>query len=81
MAKITIYLPGDLEKKVRKTARAQGRPVSRWIAWQLARIVESGWSREFLRAAGSIPDFPAVEELRRGYGKDSRRTPGIDGPG
>ena len=73
MANITIYLPDSVEKKVRKAARAHGQPLSRWIAGQLLRTVESGWSPGFLHAAGSIPDVPAVASLRSGYGTDSPR--------
>lgn len=73
MANVTVYLPDAVEKKVRKAARANHQPVSRWIAEQLLHSIESGWSREFLDAAGSIPGFPDAESLRSGYGPDSPR--------
>jgi len=73
MANITVYLPDAIEKKVRKAAKAHRQPLSRWIAEQLLRSVEGGWSQGFLHAAGSIPDFPDAESLRSGYGADSPR--------
>jgi len=73
MAKITIYLPDAIEKKVRKAAKATKQPISRWIAERIVRDVERGWSKAFLDLAGSMPDFPDVETLRSGYGPDSPR--------
>jgi predicted transcriptional regulator len=73
MAQITIYLPDDLEKKARKTAKAQGKSVSRWIASQIENSLEDRWPKAVIDAAGAIPDFPDVEELRKGYGSDAPR--------
>ncbi len=73
MANITIYLPDAIEKKARKAAKAKQQPLSRWIAEQLAKSIEGGWSQEFLEAAGSLPDFPDSESLRSGYGPDAPR--------
>ncbi len=73
MANITIYLPNPIEAKARKAAKASHRSLSRWIADQVLRTVESDWSREFLEAAGALPDFPDVASLRTGYGPDSAR--------
>jgi hypothetical protein len=47
--------------------------VSRWIAGQVSRSLNSAWPPEFLEAIGSCPDFPNQEELRRGFGEDAPR--------
>lgn len=73
MANVTIYLPDVVEKKVRKAARTSKQPVSRWISDQIVRGLESGWPREFLDAAGSMPDFPDVQALPSGYGSEAKR--------
>jgi hypothetical protein len=73
MAKITIYLPDDIERKARKAARQRKTSVSRWIAEGVKRNLDSEWPPEFLAALGSCPDFPSQEELRKGYGEDSPR--------
>ena len=75
MAQITIYLPDQLEKKARKAAKSHGKSVSRWISDQLARNLDDAWPAEVLEAAGAIPDFPALDELRNGYGPDMPREP------
>ena len=73
MAQLTIYLPDDLESKARKAAKAKGKSVSRWIADQVVRSLEDTWPKAVLDAAGAFPDFPTLEEIRKGYGKDLPR--------
>ncbi|MGA2040482.1 MAG: CopG family transcriptional regulator [Bryobacteraceae bacterium] len=73
MAQITIYLPDDVEKLARKAAKAKRSSVSRWIAEQLVSRLEDAWPEGVLNAAGAIPDFPSLKEIRRGYGRDSVR--------
>jgi len=75
MAQITIYLPDEVEKKARKAAKSDGKSVSRWIADQLVHELDNAWPKEVLEAAGSVPDFPDLDELRKGYGPDSPREP------
>ncbi len=73
MSQVTIYLPDELEKKARKAARAAGSSFSAWIAEQLAADLDDSWPQSVLDAAGSIPDFPGIDEIRAGYGADSTR--------
>lgn len=75
MAQITIYLPDEVEKKAREAAKSESKSVSRWIADQLVHHLDDAWPKEVLEAAGAIPDFPDLDELRRGYGPDSPREP------
>ncbi len=75
MAQVTIYLPDDLETKARKAAKADGKSVSRWIAERVVQSLEDTWPQSVLDAAGAVPGFPDVAELRRGYGADARREP------
>ena len=73
MSQITIYLPDEVEIKARKAARANGKSVSRWIADQVLHNLSDVWSKGLLDAAGAFPDFPSLEEIRRGYGDDVPR--------
>ena len=75
MANITVYLPRDIELKARKAARARKLTVNRWIAEEVSKAVKHKWPPEFLAAAGSCPDFPSLDEIRSGYGKDTSREP------
>jgi len=73
MAQLTIYLPDDIEKRARKAAKARKISVSRWVASQIEKNLEDSWPQAVLDAAGAIPDFPDIEEIRKGYGKDAPR--------
>jgi len=73
MSQITIYLPDDVEKLARKAAKAKRSSVSRWIAEQVVSHLEDAWPEGVLNAAGAIPDFPILKEIRKGYGSDARR--------
>ena len=68
MAQITIYLPDDVENRARKAAKASGKSVSRWIADELVHTLKDTWPKGVLDAAGALPDFPSLEEIRKGYG-------------
>ena len=73
MARLTIYLPDEVEKQVRKAARAARISVSKWVAQRVAKSVETSLPPEFLALAGAFRDFPDAEELRQGYGADVPR--------
>ena len=73
MAQLTIYLPDEIESKAREAAKAKGQSVSRWIADQVLRDLDDRWPQSVLDAAGAIPDFPSLEEIRAGYGQDVPR--------
>ena len=75
MAQITIYLPDEVESKARKTAKAKGTSVSRWIAEQVVHSIEDIWPKGVLEAAGALHDFPSLKDVRKGYGSDARREP------
>lgn len=73
MAQITIYLPDDLESKARKAAKTKGKSVSRWIADQVVHSLADTWPKGVLDAAGALPEFPALPEIRRRHGHDAPR--------
>lgn len=73
MAHLIVCLTDDVERRVRKAAKAAMVNVSEWVAERVAKSVESVWPPEFLALAGSFPDFPDVDELRKGNGADIRR--------
>ena len=75
MSQITIYLPDALEKKARRAAKTAGKPISRWIADRLMEDLDDTLPQAILDAAGAIPDFPSLEQLRKGYGPDAPREP------
>jgi hypothetical protein len=75
MARITIHLPGAVASRVRENARANGKSVSRWVREMVVRNVGDSWPDAVLKAAGSMPDFPSLNEIRKGFGNDVPRVP------
>jgi len=73
MANLTIYLPDEVERQVRRAANESNMSVSKCVADQVGKSLETSWPTEFLALAGAFSDFPEAEELRRGYGADVRR--------
>jgi hypothetical protein len=73
MAHLTIYLTDDVELQVRKAAKAAKVSISKWVADQVAKSMETSWPPEFRALAGAFPDFPDADELRKGYGEDVAR--------
>ena len=73
MAHLTIYLTDDVERRVRKAAKAAKVSVSRWVADRVSKSVDASWPPEFLALAGAFADFPDADDLRKGYGEDVPR--------
>lgn len=67
MANLTIYLPDDVEKKVRQDARRAKKSVSAFIA-DLAtkkdtRLTDAAWAREVAKLYGSwVGPFPEIDD-------------------
>lgn len=69
MAQLTIYLPDDVEKDLRRRARVAKKSLSAYVV-DLARGPKrkSGWPKNFAKLAGSwegefpIPDDPPPDE-------------------
>lgn len=67
MAQLTIYLPDEVEKTVRKEARRAKKSVSAYIA-DLAtkkdgRLSDAAWAREIAKLYGSwVGPFPELDD-------------------
>lgn len=70
MAQITIYLADPIEEKARKASKAQGTSER---AEQVSRGLDGAWPKAVLDAAGAAPEFPDLDEIRRGQGRDVPR--------
>ncbi len=73
MAHLTIYLTDEVERRVRKAAKIAKVSVSKWVANRVSESVQTSWPPEFVALAGAFPEFPAADELRKGYGEDVPR--------
>jgi len=75
MAQITIYLPDEIERKARRAAKAKRVSVSKWVAGRVTDALEDAWPLGVLDAAGALPEFPSLAEIRRSSGQDAPREP------
>jgi hypothetical protein len=67
MAQLTIYLPDEVEKKVRLEARRAKKSVSAYIAdlatRQDSRLSDAAWAREVAKLYGSwVGPFPDLDD-------------------
>jgi len=65
MAQLNVYVPDDLEDKIRKEAVRRGQSVSAFVAELVRKEVSvSEWPPGFFELAGSwVGDFPEIEDL------------------
>jgi metal-responsive CopG/Arc/MetJ family transcriptional regulator len=64
MAQLTIYIPEELERKIRERAEREGKSLSAFIA-DLTReaVAPDAWSEAFLELYGSWEgDFPDPDD-------------------
>ncbi len=73
MAQVTLYLDEETKKRVRKAAKAAGMSQSRWLAELVRQRTAREWPAEVRELAGTWPDFPESDELRRSSGRDVQR--------
>lgn len=66
MAQLNVYVPDDLEEKIKGEAKREGKSVSAFVLEAVrSKITPKGWSKEFLATFGAASsDFPDdIEEL------------------
>ncbi|MGQ0653336.1 MAG: CopG family transcriptional regulator [Betaproteobacteria bacterium] len=73
MGQVTIYLDAKTERKARAAARAEGVPLSKWIARRIERPGHGEWPESIRALAGAWADAPSARKIRRSQGKDVRR--------
>lgn len=73
MSHLSIYLDRETEKMVRKAASKSSLSMSKWIVRQLKKTAHEEWSEGFKKLAGSIPDMPSADEIRKDLGNDAGR--------
>jgi predicted transcriptional regulator len=63
MAQVTIYLPDDVEKRVRREARRAKTSVSAFIVRALTGPRrDPDWDKRFNRLVGSMPGFTVPDD-------------------
>jgi len=73
MGQVTIYIDAETEKKMIASAKAAKISKSKWITQVIKEKVTSEWPASVVNLAGAWEDFPSIEEIRSGVGKDIER--------
>jgi hypothetical protein len=73
MARLTPYLDAETKERMRRAAKSAGLSQSRWLAELMRTGAARGWPAEVRKLAGTWPDFPEADELRRASGRDVKR--------
>ncbi|MBI2316262.1 MAG: CopG family transcriptional regulator [Betaproteobacteria bacterium] len=73
MGQVTIYLDNETERKARAAARAEGVPLSKWVAERIQRRARGEWPEALRALAGAWPDLPSAERIRKSKAKDIPR--------
>jgi len=77
MGQITIYLDEKTELLVKRHSKASGQSASRWIAEAVRQWAVDEWPEDIVALLGGWgnDEISEASELRKGYGRDSRREP------
>ena len=73
MSQITIYLPAELEQKMKASAKAMNLSQSKWIANLIEEKLHNEWPPAVVALAGAWNNMPLAEEIRADIGTDSLR--------
>jgi hypothetical protein len=73
MAQVTIYIPNDLESRIKEKASSLNISISKFISTLLEQKIQNEWSYSSRKLAGSWDDFPTLQEIRANEGQDAQR--------
>jgi len=73
MGQVTIYLEDEIEQRMVEAAKSAHLSKSKWIAGLIREKVANEWPQSVVELAGAWGDFPSLEEIRSGVGRDVDR--------
>ncbi len=74
MAQVTLYLDEKTAERVKTAAKQAGLSRSRWLARLVQERTATEWPQAVRDLAGAWSDLEPANGLRRGTGRDSRRS-------
>jgi Ribbon-helix-helix protein, copG family len=74
VAQVTLYLDEHTAERVKKAARRAGLSRSQWLARLVRERTATEWPAAVKELAGAWGDLETARGLRRGTGRDSRRS-------
>ena len=73
MPQLNLYVDEPTHTRIKRAAKAAGMSLSKWVATVVSEKTATQWPAEVLALAGTWKDFPSLEEIRAGSGKDAPR--------
>jgi len=73
MAQVTIYIPNELESRIKEKASSLDISISKFISTLLEQKVQNEWSHSSRKLAGAWDDFPTLQEIRANQAEDTVR--------
>ena len=74
MAQVTLYLDEKTAERVKTAAKQAGLSRSRWLARLVQERTATEWPQAVKELTGAWSDLEPADGLRRGTGRDSRRS-------
>jgi hypothetical protein len=74
MSQLTLYLPDEEARAIRKAARTDKRSVSEWARGRMAESLRSTWPEGCRAVFGAIKDDTLRRPVQPSVGKDVKRS-------
>ena len=73
MPQLNLYVDEATHLHIKRSAKASGVSLSKWVSAIVREKTASEWPAEVLALSGAWKDFPSLEEIRTTKGKDLPR--------
>ena len=73
MPQLNLYVDETTHLHIKRSAKAAGVSLSKWVSALVREKTASEWPVEVLALSGAWKDFPSLENIRKTRGKDLPR--------
>ena len=73
MPQLNLYVDEATHLHIKRSAKASGVSLSKWVSALVREKTASEWPAEVLALSGTWKDFPSLKAIRKTRGKDLPR--------
>ena len=73
MPQLNLYVDETTHLHIKRSAKAAGVSLSKWVSALVHEKTASEWPDEVLALSGAWKEFPSLEDIRRTKGRDLPR--------
>ncbi len=73
MPQLNLYVDEATHLHIKRSAKASGVSLSKWVSALVREQTASEWPPEVLALSGAWKDFPSLDAIRKTRGKDLPR--------